>query len=177
LGVRTSRSSLSANLTVRNYFQFQSMNILSHFKKKDIFSDVEKHRIVNAIQQAEKETSGQIRVFVERHCRFVDPLDRAAEVFHVLKMQDTSKRNGVLIYVAMKDRQLALFGDQGIHEKVGDTFWNEKVKIMLSHFARQNYADGLVHMIGEIGEALKSHFPYDGNNDRNELPDDIVFGR
>jgi uncharacterized membrane protein len=147
------------------------------FKKKEFFSVVEKQQIVNAIQQAEKQTSGEIRVFVESHCRFVNALDRAAEIFTLLKMNETASRNGVLVYVAMKDRQLALFGDQGVHEKVGDAFWNEKVKVMLSHFGMENYAHGLVRIIGELGDALQSYFPYDGKTDKNELPDDIVFGR
>jgi uncharacterized membrane protein len=92
-------------------------------------------------------------------------------------MDATEHRNGVLVYVAMKDRQLALFGDQGIHEKVGDAFWNEQVKKILSHFNKSDYAGGLEKIILEIGEALREHFPYDKDTDKNELPDDIVFGR
>ena len=151
--------------------------MFSFFKKKDFFTAAEKKQIVNAIQQAEKQTSGQIRVYVESRCRFVNPLDRAAEVFFQLKMEQTAARNATLVYIAMKDRQLALFGDKGIHEKVGDAFWNEKVKVILSHFGKENYAEGLVRIITEIGEALGTHFPYDGDTDKNELPDDIVFGR
>ncbi len=153
------------------------MNLFPFLKKKDFFTADEKHRIVEAIGQAEKQTSGEIRVYVESRCRFVDPLDRAAEVFFGLKMNETEQRNAVLVYVAMKDRQLALMGDKGIHEKVGDVFWDEKVKIILSHFGKENYADGIVRIITEISEALRVHFPYDGDTDKNELPDDIVFGR
>jgi len=83
-------------------------------------------QIVAAIGQAERQTSGEIRVFVESRCRFVNPLDRAAEVFTGLKMDQTAQRNAVLVYVALKDRQLALYGDKGIHEKVGDAFWNTR---------------------------------------------------
>ena len=107
----------------------------------------------------------------------MDPLDRAVEVFASLKMNQVAARNAVLVYVATKDRQLALFGDQGIHEKVGDQFWNEKVKLVLSHFNRKNYAEGLSHIVTEIGEVLGQYFPYDKDNEKNELPDDIVFGR
>jgi uncharacterized membrane protein len=153
------------------------MSLFPLFKKKDFFNSAEKQRIVNAIQLEEKSTSGQIRVFVEHRCRYVDALDRAAEVFAVLKMGETAQRNAVLVYVAIKDRQLALFGDKGIHEKVGDAFWNEKVKIILSHFSRENYADGLIRIIAEIGEALQNYFPHLDGADKNELPDDIVFGR
>lgn len=147
------------------------------FSHKPLFSEAEQQKIVGAIQAAEKRTSGEIRVFVESRCRFVDPLDRATEVFATLKMQETAAHNGVLVYVALKDRQLALFGDKGIHERVGDIFWNEQVKNILSHFNKADYAEGIATVVAEIGEALYQHFPYDGNTDKNELPDDIVFGR
>ena len=147
------------------------------FSKKEFFTEAEKTQIVAAIQTAEHRTSGEIRVFVESRCRFVDPLDRAVEVFASLKMNQVAARNAVLVYVATKDRQLALFGDQGIHEKVGDAFWNEKVKSVLSHFSRKNYAEGIAHIVTGIGEVLAQYFPYDKDNEKNELPDDIVFGR
>ena len=137
----------------------------------------DQHKIVHAIGLAEKQTSGEIRLYVESKCRFVDPLDRAAEVFGQLKMMETADRNAVLVYVAMKDRQLAVFGDKGIHDKVGDEFWNQHIKSILSHFRRDNYAEGLSSMIKEIGDTLHDHFPYNADTDKNELPDDIVFGR
>jgi uncharacterized membrane protein len=147
------------------------------FKKKEFFTAGEKSHVVDAIRTAEQRTSGEIRVFVESRCRFVDPLDRATEVFWGLKMDQTAQRNAVLVYVAVKDKQLALFGDKGIHEKVGDTFWYEKVTKILSHFQKQSYADGIARIILEVGEALHKHFPYNRATDINELPDDIVFGR
>ncbi|MBV9988349.1 MAG: TPM domain-containing protein [Chitinophagaceae bacterium] len=148
------------------------------FKRKTdhFFSDAEKTQIVEAIQRAEQRTSGEIRLFVERRCRFVDPVMRAKELFYVLKMTETAERNGVLVYVAFKDRQLAVFGDEGIHERVGSEFWNKEVGKMLMHFNRENYAAGVVQIVHDIGEALTAHFPYDGTTDKNELPDDIVFG-
>ena len=152
------------------------MNI-PFLRKKDFFSSDEKNQIVAAIGNAEKQTSGEIRVFVESRCRFVDPMDRAAEVFWFLKMEKTAARNGVLIYVAVKDRQLAVLGDKGIHEKVGDPFWNAAVSKMLGQFGRESYAEAIARVIADIGEALCRHFPYDGTTDKNELPDDIVFGR
>jgi uncharacterized membrane protein len=150
---------------------------ITFFSRKEFFTEGEKKQIVEAIQAAEHRTSGEIRVFVESRCRFVDPLDRAVEVFAALKMQHVAARNAVLVYVATKDRQLALYGDKAIHEKVGDAFWNEKVKLVLSHFTKANYAAGLAHIVTEIGEVLGAYFPYDKDNDKNELPDDIVFGR
>lgn len=131
---------------------------------------------MEAIRKSEKRTSGEIRIYVESRCRFVDPVDRATEIFLGLKMENTDDRNGVLIYVAMKDHQLAVFGDEGIHKRVGTKFWNEEVKKMLSEFNSENYIDGIVSIVHNVGEALTSHFPYE-KEDRNELPDDIVFGK
>jgi len=147
------------------------------FSKKDFFSPAEKNQIVAAIREAEQQTSGEIRVYIESHCRFVDPLDRAAEIFWLLKMEHTEARNAVLVYIAIRDRQLAILGDKGIHEKVGEVFWNQEVNKIISQFRRVGYADAIVKMILDIGAALKFHFPYDRKTDVNELPDDIVFGR
>jgi uncharacterized membrane protein len=145
-------------------------------KPASYFSEAEKLQIREAVQAAEKQTSGEIRVFVESHCEYVDPVRRAKELFFQLSMQQTAARNGVLVYVAMKDRQLAVYGDEGIHQKVGSDFWNQQVQQMLLHFNRQNYVAGLSQMIHAIGEALRSHFPYQAETDTNELPDDMVFG-
>jgi uncharacterized membrane protein len=145
--------------------------------KKDFFSNEEKNRVVSAIREAEQQTSGEIRVYVESHCRFVEALDRATEVFSILKMGETKGHNAVLIYLAVKDRQLAIFGDYAIHEKVGEEFWTKEVIHMLTHFQNSQFADATVKVIRDIGAALKFHFPYDRQSDINELPDDIVFGR
>jgi uncharacterized membrane protein len=149
---------------------------ISLFKKKPLFNEEQQQRIVAAIQAAEKCTSGEIRVFVERRCRYVDPLDRAAEVFNSLHMENTAARNGVLVYIALKDRQLAIMGDKGIHEKVGQVFWEQQVRNILSHFNKADYAGGIAKVVTDIGHALEQHFPYDRATDKNELPDDIVFG-
>jgi uncharacterized membrane protein len=147
------------------------------FTRKPLFSPAEQGQIVSAIQSAEKCTSGEIRVYVESHCRYVDPLDRASEIFAALGMEKTAARNAVLVYVALKDRQLAIYGDRGIHQKVGDVFWNQQVANILTHFNKANYAGGIGAVVGAIGKALEQHFPYDRGTDINELPDDIVFGR
>jgi uncharacterized membrane protein len=147
------------------------------FSKKDFFSPAEKNQIVAAIREAEQQTSGEVRVYIESRCRFVDPLDRAAEIFWLLKMEHTEARNAVLVYIAIRDRQLAILGDKGIHEKVGEVFWSQEVNKIISQFRRVGYADAIVKMILDIGAALKFHFPYDRKTDVNELPDDIVFGR
>ena len=122
-------------------------------------------------------TSGEVRVFVESKCSYVDAIDRAAELFFKLQMQKTDDRNAVLVYVAMKDRQLAVFGDEGIHKRVGDEYWNTEVKKMISNFNRENYAKGISEVVKDIGVALTQHFPYNNASDKNELPDDIVFGK
>ena len=148
------------------------------FKKSkavNFLSAGEKKALVFAIQNAEKKTSGEIRVFIERKCSYVDPLDRAAELFYNLKMEQTLHRNGVLIYVAYKDRQMAVCGDTGIHEKVGNEYWSKTVEGILNFFKEGNIFFGLQHGIEYLGSALVKHFPYH-NEDKNELTDDIVFG-
>lgn len=153
------------------------MSFLSRlFPAKPFFSYEEEQRIVAAIRAAEKRTSGEIRVFVESRCSYVDAVNRAAEIFYGLKMEQTADRNGVLLYIATKDHQLAIYGDKGIHEKEGTAFWNKEVQKILGEFSKQHFADGIVTVITEIGEVLVTHFPYE-KEDRNELPDDIVFGR
>lgn len=146
------------------------------FPKKELFTEAEKQQLVQAIRNAERMTSGEIRVFVESHCKFVDPIDRAQEIFIQLGLEKTRFRNGVLLYFALKDKQYAIAGDKGIHEKVGKDFWKEKTKGMLAHFANNQVVTGIEACIGEIGEALCKHFPHEGD-DINELPDDIVVGR
>jgi uncharacterized membrane protein len=133
-------------------------------------------RIVAAIRNAERRTSGEIRVYLESKCRYVNPIDRAAELFFGLRMEQTAQRNAVLVYVAFQDHQFAIFADQGIYTALGSDYWDHEARKMLQHFRQHDYADGLVAVIADIGEALAEHFPYDRQNDKNELPDDIVFG-
>ena len=152
------------------------MSLFSFSKKNTFFTPEEELRIVEAIRAAEKRTSGEIRIFIESRCRFVNPVDRAAELFFGLKMQETDDRNGVLIYIAMKDHQLAIFGDEGIHQRVGLQFWNEEVRKIIAAFNAENFVQGIITIIFDIGEALVQHFPYE-KEDRNELPDNIVFGK
>src|SRR6187399_701495 len=151
--------------------------MFSFFKKKDFFTTEEQQLIIDAIHNAERMTSGEVRVFVESKCSYMDAIDRAAELFFKLQMQETKDRNAVLVYVAMKDRQLAVFGDEGIHNKVGNEYWNNEVKKMIRNFNRDNYAIGISEVVKDIGTALTQHFPYNNTTDKNELPDDIVFGK
>ncbi len=153
------------------------MSTLSIFRKKDLLGEKEKAMVVDAIRAAEKQTSGEVRVYIERHCKFVEPLDRAKEIFFTLEMDKTVKRNAVLVYIALKDKQLAIFGDEGIHQKLEPGFWDNAVQQMLLHFNGENYGVGIATVVSSIGAALHSHFPYDANIDKNELPDEIVFGK
>ena len=146
-------------------------------KKPEFFTEEEKRNLISTIQQAELRTSGEIRLFVESKCRFVDAMDRAAEIFLKLEMDKTEDRNATLIYVAVKDHQAAVFGDVGIHQKVGQKYWEEEVNRMMVHFKDQHLASGIMQCITDIGEALYKHFPYDHDTDKNELPDEIIFGR
>lgn len=147
------------------------------FKKKPFFSEKEQDGIIRAVQTAEQRTSGEIRIFIENHCRYMDALDRAAEIFFSLKMEQTADRNGVLLYIAMKDRQLAVFGDEGIHRKVGTEYWNREIELLINNFNKEDYAEGIRECVLDIGEALHAHFPYNKDTDKNELPDNIVFGK
>ena len=153
------------------------MKLFPWQKKKSFFTEEENRLVVKAIRHAEQRTSGEVRVFVESKCSWVDAIDRAAEIFFTLKMEQTEQRNAVLVYVAVKDRQLAVFGDEGIHNKVGTEYWHKLVAEMLSTFSRDNYAKGIAECVIQIGDALHSNFPFDRGTDKNELPDEIVFGR
>ncbi len=153
------------------------MSIFPLFKKAAFFTDDEKQRIVEAIRAAEQQTSGEVRVYIESKNVYVDPMDRAAEVFYDLKMDKTDNRNAVLLYIAMKHRQLALFGDEGIYNATGAAYWNNAVREMITNFSGHHEVDGIVNCIHKIGQTLKEKFPFDRTNDKNELPDEIVFGK
>lgn len=137
----------------------------------------DKQMLVQAIQAAEKTTSGEIRVHVESRTKKGDALTRATEIFFKQKMNATKERNGVLVYVAVEDRKLAIYADQGIYDKVGVEFWYSQVQEMTSHFKEENYVKGMSVVIAEIGKALTSHFPYDRVTDTNELSDEIMIGK
>ena len=146
-------------------------------RKNEFFTPEEKELIVDAIRSAERMTSGEVRVFVESKCPYMDAIDRASQLFFKLEMDRTEDRNGVIIYVATKDRQLAVFGDEGIHKKVGNDYWSKEVQKMIQAFNNDNYAHGIRQVVADVGQALTKHFPYNNDTDKNELPDDIVFGK
>lgn len=140
-----------------------------------LFSEEDRKRIINAIVKAEKETSGEIQVHLENHCKG-EVLDRAAQVFETLKMHKTELRNGVLFYLAVEDHKFAILGDAGINKLVPDHFWDDIKEEMLKHFQNRKFTEGLCVGIEMAAEQLKTHFPYDQHGDDNELPDEISFG-
>jgi uncharacterized membrane protein len=140
---------------------------------RTFFSKEEQQKIVAAIKEAELNTSGEIRVHIENHCK-KEVLERAAEVFYDLKMNQTAARNGILFYLAVKDHKFAVIGDEGINKKVEHDFWNDIKDQMIFNFKENKFADGLVAGILKCGERLKEYFPYQ-SDDVNELSDEISF--
>lgn len=138
------------------------------------FSAEDRLQIINAIRVAETDTSGEIRVHVENHC-LDNVLDRAAYIFGKLEMHKTWDRNGILFYLAVKDRKFAILGDVGIHEKVPENFWEEITGEALTKFKENKFAEGLAEGIIKAGKQLREHFPFE-KGDVNELSDEISFG-
>lgn len=142
-------------------------------KEKALISQEDQTKILAAIQSAEKNTSGEIRVHIEAHCPY-DLMDRAADVFSFLEMHKTELRNGVLFYIALNDRVFAILGDAGINNKVSPYFWDDTKLKMQTLFKKGSFVDGLCLGIEEAGIQLSNHFPY-SNSDVNELSDEISF--
>jgi uncharacterized membrane protein len=138
-----------------------------------VFTEEEQQRIRTAIENAEKHTSGQIRVCIEKTCS-EDVLDRAAKYFHQLDMHKTKLRNGVLIYVATVDRKFAIIGDAGINKVVPANFWDDTKEKMLENFKYGNLVDGIVTGLEISGEHLQKFFPHLAGSS-NELSDDVAF--
>jgi uncharacterized membrane protein len=131
--------------------------------------------IARAVRQAETRTSAEVRVHLDHACEG-DALRRAIKVFERLGMHRTAERHGVLIYISVTDRKLAVIGDAGIHERVGEAYWQGLVDAVRDHLRQRRSREGLLHAIAEVGEALGQHFPR-RPDDVNELPDDVSLGR
>ena len=142
-------------------------------KTEDFLSKADEQEIVQAIIEAEKNTSGEIRVHLEEHTE-KSPLDRAQEVFFELHMHETQDRNGVLFYVGVADKKFAIIGDEGIHEKVHQNFWDQMHDQITQEFSKKNYHNGLKNAVLETGKELKKYFPISGENP-NELSNEITF--
>jgi uncharacterized membrane protein len=150
--------------------------MFSLFKKKDFFSDDEKKRIVEAIRIEELRTTGEIRVFIEGRCDYSDASARAEEVFELLKMHQTKYYNAVLLYFAVYDQRFAIYADSGAYSCVTKDYWKNQAKNIASTFGAGQYTSGIVESVQSIGLLLAEKFPYE-SSDKNELPDDIVFGK
>lgn len=140
-------------------------------KSKEFLSKEEETAIVEAIQQAEKNTSGEIRVHIEAHTD-EDHFEHALKVFQQLEMHQTELRNGVLIYIAVEDHKFVILGDEGINNVVANDFWDKTKDIMQGHFRKGDFKTGIVEGILQAGKELKAHFPYQ-DDDENELSNEI----
>ncbi len=145
------------------------MNSIENF-----LSTEEEKQIVKAIQQAEKLTSGEIRVHIDRYTE-KDQLERAQEVFYLLHMNETQQKNGILFHVSIENKGFSVIGDEGINQKVPSGFWNEVKDLVIAHFKQKYFAEGLMKGIKMTGESLQHYFPYQKDN-LNELPDEISKG-
>ncbi len=141
---------------------------------KKFFTKDEEAKIVNAIKEAEKNTSGEIRVHLVKSVK-ENPIKSAIRVFNMLGMYKTKLRNGCLILIGLKDRKVAIIGDKGINDVVPEGFWDDAVKVITQGFFRGDYAAALAKAILMIGGKLKQYFPYQ-SDDVNELPDEISKG-
>lgn len=142
------------------------------FKKKPLTKDEEK-RLIEAIQNAELQTSGEIRVHFDSE-KVDSPIERAKIIFAKLKMNTTELRNGILFYVNLEQKQFAVWGDEGINTKVPEDFWDEIKNTAITHFKENKIIDGLESVITMCGHQLKKYFPL-GSNDKNELKNDISY--
>jgi uncharacterized membrane protein len=142
-------------------------------RTKEFLSKLEHDRIVGAIREAESRTSGEIRVFVQRGKLSVDPLTVAQKKFQRLGMHKTRERNAVLIFVAPRAHKFAIVGDEAIHEKCGEEFWQQIVDGMRNYFQNEKFSQAIVEAINEVGKALAAYFPRTSAN-TNELPDEIA---
>ncbi len=144
--------------------------------RRHLLRTIDRERVLEAIRAAERRTSGEIRVSVAPF--FWGSVRKVAEkAFSRLKMTETRDRNGILFFIVPARRRFAVLGDAGIHDKVGQEFWDLVAGLLSESFRKGEYTEGLVRAIGAAGEKLAAHFPYAGAADINELPDDIDFGR
>lgn len=147
-------------------------------KQKQLLSKAEQNVIVAAVKKAEAATTGEIRVYVESHCAYMDAMERAHELFAGMNMHHTENRNAVLVYLAMEDKQFALLGDENIYNLAGGAdFWKGAAGKLQSSLRTGNFAKGLEECVQELGKVLAQHFPFTGTVNENELPDEILFGK
>lgn len=145
-------------------------------KPVTFFTKSENDTLLECVRQNESGTSGEIRIFVEGKCEYVNPIERAQKLFVQYKMYETEHRNAVLIYIAYRDQDFAILGDKEIFAKAPSDFWQVESKRLARAFREENYLGGLMECIQAVGNMLTIHFPFHGEN-RNELPDELIFGK
>jgi len=154
------------------------MNLFPFGKQRQLLDDDDQERIVSAIRTAEAGTTGELRVYMESKCGYVDAMDRARELFVSMGMAQTERRNAVLVYLALDDHQFAIMGDEEIYRQAGGPlFWENAAAELKNYLKQGRVAEGLAVCVNELGRALAQHFPYDPSVHKNELPDEIVFGK
>ena len=141
---------------------------------EDFLTAQEEQQVIAAIKSAEKNTSGEIRVHIEKDTEKL-PLERAKEVFWLLNMNETKLQNGVLFYIAVESKQFAIYGDRGIYHKTTPDFWNAEKELVINHFSKKQNGEGLVFAIEKVGEKLQKLFPFN-SDDANELSNEISKG-
>jgi uncharacterized membrane protein len=148
------------------------------WNKKPLLDPAEQEKVVACIREAENKTTGELRVFLESRCSYVDAMDRAWELFTKLGMFETERRNAVLVYMALDDHQFAIVGDEEIYKQAGGpVFWENAAAELKNYLKQGRIGEGLRVCINVLGDALAQHFPYDPSVIHNELPDEIVFGK
>jgi uncharacterized membrane protein len=145
-------------------------------KFEEFLSPDQERLIAESIEKAESQTTGEIRVHIEKRCKG-DALHRTIELFAELGMHETTFQNGVLIYISIDDHKLGIYGDAGIHEKVGVSFWDEDIELMKMYFSKKEFAAGIIEVISRVGEKLNHFFPHTGDDHPNELDNTISFGK
>lgn len=141
---------------------------------RQFLTEDEEQQIVKAINAAEQKTSGEVRVHIEHHCKG-DALERAAHLFHDLGMDETKLKNGVLIYIATEDHKASVYAGKGIHKKVEDDFWNDVLQILINHFKKEQYEEGIEEAVHKVGDKLEELFPYNQKGNLDELSNEISF--
>ena len=134
--------------------------------RNEFLSPTEQDLLAKKIDEIESVTDAELRIHIESYCK-VDPMSRAAKVFKDLKMYKTKERNGVLFYIAIEDHKLAVWGDEAIHK--------EEIEILLNHFKKQEFYQGLVKALDNVKAKLEELYPFTGH--KNELSNEISFGQ
>ena len=136
-------------------------------------SEEQEQHIIDAIAEAERQTSAEIRVHIESNCS-IEPLERADRLFHELGMDQTERQNGVLIYIASEDHKVAVYGGRGIHKTVEEDFWNDVLDLLIDRFRNDKFEEGIAKAVEKVGAKLAELYPY-RKGDVNELADDISY--